>query len=144
MTHSPQSLTSLSLYEFDGSVELPSSLILFQAFDVPLSTTSFVSKLPPSLESFVVADSLDGLDFVVLLLPASMRKLDFGRYLKFSRNLLEQLPKSLTSLKVPYLNDIDLETNPELISHFPSTLQELNILPYLPSSAWTLLPPKLS
>ena len=61
MTHSPQSLTSLSIYHFDGSVELPSSLIHFEACYFALSTTSSVSKLPPSFESFVATSSFDGL-----------------------------------------------------------------------------------
>ena len=149
MTHSPQSLTSLSIYQFDGSVELPSSLIHFEACKFTLSTTSFVSKLPPSLESIVVTISLNGLDLLVPLLPPSIRELMLGISKEYSvsprtKHLLEQLPKSLTWFFVPISTDINFKTNPELISHFPSTLQHLNIVPNLPCSAWPLLPPNLT
>ena len=100
MTHFPQSLTSLSIDEFTGREELPSSLIHFKACDFTLNATSVVSKLPPSLESFVVTIYVDGADLVIPVLPPSIRKLmlgyDFSEDPGSIQNLLEHLPKSLT------------------------------------------------
>ena len=151
MTHSPQSLTKLSLRRWDGSVELPTSLIHFEANDVTLSTSSFVSKLPPSLETFNV-HYLEGAELLVPLLPTSTRKLCLRWRVRYSDvprpswNLLEQLPKSLTWLEVPYATFINFTTNPELVSYLPSTLTELH-MGYgsnLPCSCWRLLPQQLT
>ena len=149
MAHSPQSLTKLSLRRWDGSVELPTSLIHFEATDVTLSTSSFVSKLPPSLETFNVQD-LKGVELLVPLLPTSTRKLCLSWSMTYSNgprtswNLLEQLPKSLTWLEVPNTTEIKFTTNPELVSHLPSTLTELHIDSCLPCSGWRLLPQQLT
>ena len=79
LAHSPQSLTKLTIQHWDGSIELPPSLIHFEGYMVDISTSSFLSKLPPSLETFY-AHNLSGLELIVPLLPPSTCKLDLGGF----------------------------------------------------------------
>ena len=144
-THSPQSLTTLCVPRWSGD-ELPSSLIHFEAVDVFIST---LLELPPSLETFVVRNKLDGAKLVVQALPVSIRKLYLGRKLSFpddiewSQTFLEQLPKSLTWFEIPAHFTISFLTNPEVASSLPLTLTELHIAKHLPCSAWPFLPRNL-
>ena len=147
MAHSPQSLTKLNLLRWNGNVELPTSLIHFETGYADISTSSFVSKLPSSLETFIVDFKLSGVDLVVPLLPPSTHALYLG-YLSSClgvispQNLLEQLPKSLTCFQVP-ISVLGDGMDPELIPLLPSTLIDLEIST-LHCSAWHLLPPQLT
>lgn len=150
MIYFPQSLTKLTLKRWDGQVELPTSLIRFKADQVDISKRTFVSKLPPTLESFVAISEVYGVDLVVPLLPPSSRKVYLGGLVtKCSAgpsipNILELLPKSLTWLAVPRCAGINFVENPELTELLPSTLRKLQIVPDFPFSAWRLLPQQLT
>ena len=133
LAHSPQSLTKLRMDRWNGTVELPSSLIHFRAGFVKLSASSFVSSLPSSLQSWVT-DAMVGVKLVVPLLPSTTHTFlgttpenSVEISLEEYRDLLEQLPKSLKRFQFLRSLYINFEEHPELISLLPATLTELHV-----------------
>lgn len=129
MARCPATLTKLRIPWWDGSVELPSSLIHLEMNRLALKHRSMDLQFPPQLETFATGKAF-GFD----LFPPSLQKLRTLKVEILSQDSTwaQTLPRGLTSLSLGR----GIVWSPEMLSHLPPSITELDVSNDAPASAF--------
>ena len=135
MGQMPPNLTFLSCSSWDRSHPLPPTLIHFKTNHISGEESLIETDFPFGLEYLTLVNSRS--DLAISKLPQHLQHFEC-KYSKYSPDLIDQLPRTLTSLILPRTSFKDSERAPCLPPRL-TTLVAYNILP----SLWKCLPPGL-